>query len=467
LDGIEIELAPGGIVLGEVVDEADEPVAGVPIELVLDRELSRHMTVTDRDGRFAIGPVRGRGHVTALPAGAPAVQAAISVQAGDEVPLKLRIGRASASVRGEVVGSAGEPIVAAVVRISVPDAKPPIARTAVTDRFGVFEISGLPEEACQLQVEHPEHAALALDVVPGGPALRLELSEGGALEATLQDAQTGEPVRGALVSLRDARGQSAGRSRSNTSGKVEIGSLSVGDYMILVDHKDYGPARFAARVDDSDSRLDLGVLELAAAGSAAGQVVDQYGGTVAGAEVATGQPPDWRTAARTDQKGHFRVTGLPPGQVFFAARKGGSESEPVRVRIDPNTQTDGVALRIAGAIDEPEAALEEPSTATRAPDTSAAEREQETPKPAARLTEGIAAQVAYAVGVVRVEAVVGPGAQQAGLQAGDVLIRIDGETVLAASQARGLMRGRAGSTAAIEVERGGKKLKLKVARERY
>jgi hypothetical protein len=467
-EGIEIELAAGGIVLGEVTDDAGEPVIGIPIELVLDRELSRHMTVTDRDGRFAIGPVRGRGQVTALPPGAPPVEAPISVDAGDEVPVALRIHQASASVRGEIVGSAGEPIVAAVVRVSVAGARAPLARTAISDRFGVFEIPGLPEEPCQLEVEHPDHAPLALEVVPGAPALRLELGEGGSVEGELHDAHSGEPVRGALVSARDSAGRNAGRTRSNISGKFEIRSLSIGNYVIIVEHKGYGPVRLSAPIEDGAERHELGVVELAAAGSVTGQVVDQYGGTVSGADVAPGMPPDWRKAVRTDAQGRFRMTGLAPGEVSFVARAGGSQSEPVEVRIDPGTETEGVALRIEGAIDQPENAAEgEPaSEASSTGEPSTEDTEPEAPK-APRLTEGIAARVEYRLGVVRVEEVLGPAARQGGLQVGDALMRIDGEAILAASQARGLMRGRLGSAAAIEVERAGKRLKLKVARERF
>jgi hypothetical protein len=464
VEGLEIELAAGGIVLGEVVDDADQAVAGVPVELVLDRELSRRMTASDRDGRFAIGPVRGSGHVIAHPPGAPAVQVALSVEAGDEVPIVLRINRASAAVRGEVVGSAGEPIVAAVVRISVASAEPPVSRTAITDSLGLFEIAGLPEEACRLEIEHPDHAPLVLEVVPGGPPLQLELAEGGSLEAELRDAQAGDLVRGAIVSLRDARGAVAGKARSNASGKIEIRSISAGIYTLIIEHKSYGTTRIPATLEESDSRLDLGVIELAAVGSALGQVVDQYGATVAKAEVTFGAPPDWRRAVRTDAKGNFQLSGLGAGELALTARAGGSESDPVDVRIDSGTQTDGVVLRIAGAIDLPEAELE---PETRVAQTETPATAEDVPKPSPRLTEGIALQVAYALGSVRVEAVLGVAARQAGLQVGDVLTRIDGETILAASQARALMRGRAGSTVAIELQRGGQRVRLKVVRERF
>lgn len=469
VDGLRITLEAGGMLFGEVRDADDRPAAGVAIELSLDAGELRRTTVSDHAGRFQLGPVRGAGVVVAHPPGEPAVQAEVEIGPNEDVPVVLRLSGATASITGEVRGGAGQPLVSTVVRVQVPGAEPPILRTAVTDARGRFAVEGLPQRTCRLEIEHPDHAPFAIDIVPGGPLVEVELAEGARVLAEVRDALTGKPLAGALVTLRGALAGGPLRGRTDRSGKVEVRSVITDDYEIIAEHTGYASGRLAARIDGSEERTDVGVLELIPAGSATGQVVDRYGSTVAGAEVAAGDPPRWSAAVRTARDGRFRVAGLGAGEVVLTARgRSGTRSEPIEARIEAGEETRGLVLRLPDAEDS---ADEEPAAESPVGDRDRAEASG--PSPAASRPEraraaappSVAVTLGYAQGEVSITEVLSASARAAGLRPGDVLVSVDGEAVLAASQGRAQLRGAKGSVAALEVRRDGKRLRLRVPRE--
>ena len=476
VDGLRIILEAGGMLIGEVRDARDQPVGGIAIELSLGAGELRRTTVTDYSGHFELGPVRGAGVVIAHPPGEPPAQAEVEIGAGEEVPVVLRLSGATARITGEVRGSAGETLVATVVRVRFPEASPPLLRTAVTDAQGRFVLESLPQETCRLEVEHPDHAPFAVDVVPGGPPVEVELAEGARVEAEVRDAASGKPLAGVAVSLRGGLGGAPLRGRTDRAGRVEIRSVTVDEYEVSFDHAGYASVRFAGVVETADERTDLGVIELVPAGSATGQVVDRYGSTVAGAEVAAGDPPRWSSAVKSGRDGRFRIGGLPAGEVLLTARtQSGSRSEPIDARIESGEETSGLVLRLPDAedtADEPEPGSVEPEPGSVEPEPGSGSAEPEpgsgTRSPVTSHPKGppgVAVAIAYAQGEIRVTEVLSATAQAAGLRAGDVLLAVDGESVLAAAQGRALLRGSAGTVATIDITRGGKRQRLRVPRE--
>jgi hypothetical protein len=463
--GLRITLEAGGMLIGEVRDASDAPAAGIAIELQLDAGELRRTTVTDGSGRFELGPVRGSGVVIAHPPGEPAVQAEVEIGPGEDVPVLLRLSGATARITGEVTGSAGQPLIATVVRVRVPDAAPPLTRTAVTDAQGRFAIEGLPLERCRLEVEHPDHAPFAIDVVPGGPPVEVALAEGARIIAEVRDAVGGKPLAGAVMTLRAASGGAPLRGRTDSAGKIEIRSVNIDEYKVIVEHNGFASARLDSVVESADTPTELGVIELMPTGSAAGQVVDRYGSTVAGAEVAAGDPPRWQAAVRSGSDGRFRLAGLAAGELVLTARtRSGSYSEPVSARVESGDESGGLVLRLPSAEDAPEAVAEPEDDDEGQEQDDEVEAEPERPA-AARTPPAVAITIGYAQGEVRVTQVLSASAKAAGLLLGDVISAVDGEAVLAASQGRALLRGAAGSVAAIEVVRNGKRVRLRAPRE--
>lgn len=474
--GLQIALGLGGTVQGEVLDAEELPAPGIPIELSLQQgDASLKLTtVSDRDGRFELGPVRGTGVVIAHPPGEPPVQVDVVVETPEDVPVVLRLSGESGRILGEIAGASGEPLVAAVVRVSVPNATPPFTRTAVTDSDGRFELAGLPKALCQLEIEHSDHVPLALEVVPGSEPLRLQLASGARLRAEVIDSESGDAIPGALVSVRagpSARSRVLGRGRTTRLGVVEIRSLSDRNYWIYIEHSGHATGRFEALIEAGGEPTDLGTLELTAAASASGQVVDRYGGTVANAQVAAGDPPAWKTAVRTAKDGSFRIRGLPAGDLVLTARAATGElSDPTGARALAGEEAAAIVLRLPTDGSEPEPVSPVSAERDAEPREPAEPRvKADRPEPAAgpSLIEGVPVALGYATGQVRIQRLLSSGARAVGLREGDVLYAVNGERVLAVAQARALLRGPSGGSAVLELMREGKRVSVKVTRERF
>jgi hypothetical protein len=269
----------------------------------------------------------------------------------------------------------------------------------------------------------------------------------------------------------------AGRGRTNRLGFVEIRSIHPGNYTLKIAHTDYADGLFEALIEARGGPNDLGTLELDATASTSGQVVDRYGGTVARAEVAAGDPPAWRSAVRTDAEGRFRVKGLPPGEITVTARAEGQQSPAVEASLLAGEEAGGLVLRLPTDGTDDTAAEDRPRSSSQhdssqhdpEPDQADPGSTQDEPDREASpsLAQGVAVALSYSAGAIRIQQVLGPAARKAGLREGDVLEAVDGERVLAAAQARSLLRGPPGRPARLQVVRGGTSVTLRVPRERF
>ena len=90
------------------------------------------------------------------------------------------------------------------------------------------------------------------------------------------------------------------------------------------------------------------MVRLQPGGMIEGEVVDVYGASVAGAEVAWGDPPRWARAARTDAKGRFELRGVPEGSIWVTARHeiGGEASTDGPVEVRRLQTSPGVFVRL-------------------------------------------------------------------------------------------------------------------------
>jgi hypothetical protein len=70
------------------------------------------------------------------------------------------------------------------------------------------------------------------------------------------------------------------------------------------------------------------------------------------AEVALGAPAQWKRSVRTDHRGHFRLTGIEPGDHWVSARhgQGGQSPQPAPIRVYALQESPGIVLRLPGQI---------------------------------------------------------------------------------------------------------------------
>jgi membrane-associated protease RseP (regulator of RpoE activity) len=197
----------------------------------------------------------------------------------------------------------------------------------------------------------------------------------------------------------------------------------------------------------SKAEVDVGRIELGAAGTVEGVVVDEKGHTIAGARVAKDRAPTWVPAsgalpgvAITDSSGAFKLVDVAAGEVdleAYAADVGRGRAE--KVRVDEGRTTSGVkiVLQHSGGGNDVDLA-----------------------------PGGVAVTLGEVEGRI-VLAGVAPGseAERAGLLEGDDIISIDGAPVASIGAARARMSGPLGVDVIFVIRRKAGDRTIRVPRE--
>ncbi|MCY1023344.1 carboxypeptidase regulatory-like domain-containing protein [Pyxidicoccus sp. MSG2] len=168
--------------------------------------------------------------------------------------------------------------------------------------------------------------------------VRIRLGSQASLVGVVRRKDTGEPISGARVSVApgaltfnfDEDPTEVASATSGADGRFEAGALASGMYAVTVRAKGFKKwSRSGVSVLDGQ-RFDL-VAELDAHGRIEGTVVDGAEKPLAGIHVTP--ESRWRMAPLegaletvTDAQGAFVLEGLPPGDIYVAARRPGSET---------------------------------------------------------------------------------------------------------------------------------------------
>ena len=188
-------------------------------------------------------------------------------------------------------------------------------------------------------------------------------------------AATGGPLRGAEVRVRDANGRDSRLITTDNAGRFEVRDLTPGQWTVKASKAGYITQAFGQRhpleqpetVTLENGQRFVADLVLMRGGAIGGRVVDEYGDPVFGARVqvlrskmvrglrqlATAGTPD-----DTDDRGAFRIFGLPPGDYYVAVGLRLLEDNSSRRMANvatyyPGTQNIGQAQRITlGAGDD-------------------------------------------------------------------------------------------------------------------
>jgi protocatechuate 3,4-dioxygenase beta subunit len=157
---------------------------------------------------------------------------------------------------------------------------------------------------------------------------------------------TGRPTRGAWIQLESLHGIGGRTATADAAGRYEIYGVQPGDYRLTVRHMglpvQYGQRRpgetgtiITLRTGDMLEGLDV---RLPSAGTIAGRVVDAYGDALEGITVqawarsvrdgrAALAPVPQAPTGRTDDRGAYRIFGLPPGTYYVVAGDAPSPAE--------------------------------------------------------------------------------------------------------------------------------------------
>jgi hypothetical protein len=172
---------------------------------------------------------------------------------------------------------------------------------------------------------------------------------------------TGAAVRRAQVRAQSMDARGGGVTSTDNNGQFEIKDLPAGRYTITVSKGGFAPAQFGQRrAGDPGTPIELVdgqtadkvTFVLARGGVIAGTVVDDGGEPVAGAQVGALRY-QWMSGTRrlvpafgdgstdrTDDRGGFRLFGLPPGEYYLNAANRNNQFTMAGMS---NTESDGFA----------------------------------------------------------------------------------------------------------------------------
>ena len=172
---------------------------------------------------------------------------------------------------------------------------------------------------------------------------------------------TGTPIRRAQVRATLSDGRGGGVTNTNSEGSYEIKDLPAGRYSISASKGSFVTAQFGQRrPSDPGTPIELAEGQtaekvnfvLSRGAIITGRIVDDGGEPVAGANVQAMRfqsmggsrrlvPGGSEGASdRTDDQGHYRLYGLPPGEYFVSATNRNDNFGPPGMN---NNETDGFA----------------------------------------------------------------------------------------------------------------------------
>jgi hypothetical protein len=435
LDDIVISMPRGQSIEGRVEDAHGGALAHVRVDLGCNGEPIRS-TTTRADGGFVFEGARGDCTVSARAVGAPAAKLTGGADELARRLLTLRVENATEQLVGRVIDQRGQPVESATVHLELPR-NPGFSETAVTAGDGSFELEGLPAPPYSISVDHPDYLPVQGMTVSTADRLQVRLETGTGLSGSVIAQDTGLPPPSATVMYQASQFRRSVRTQRD--GSFTFRHVPSGAYWLTIEADGYVPERRSG----PEPPLDAQRITLTRSGSVSGDVVDRLGSTVWNAEVTAGDPPRWDRAVRTNHAGHFVLRGLDSGDHRVSARAGGEEVSSSRpIRVVAGEETPGTVLRLPGVVDD------ESEPEQRSADASGSSRV------GSRVSQ--LASFGMRGGAVVVERT-GIAGERSGLEVGDVLLRIDGEPVRSAAQARGMLATVPGrrSTWTLDVRRSG------------
>jgi protocatechuate 3,4-dioxygenase beta subunit len=379
-----MELVPGARLSGRVHDESGKPVAGVVITVRLlgmadPNQESPWFATTLFDGQFSIDTLPQASITLEASAGdlyEPAVIA--EVELPNDAPVDVLLRRMGA-MTGMVISKDRTAVVNARVTLAGSGVWP--ARSLLTDANGEFRFDRVPDGVYEVRAEHDNDVSAPLEGVPVNPGkeahVELMLSAGLTLRGVVRDIATGHALPNVQIEVsEESLSASLKRTRSGGDGRYVMGGLRALAHRVSARASGYvatqkwatpGDATFdldllraivvTGSIQDTDGRpIALADIEVSGR-SVTGFAVRMVGPVQELADPSPGEsgaptgnlgvmqgsvpriplvsmpaavsvlggslPAADGGSFRSDEQGHFRLEGLPPGELVLAAHKQG------------------------------------------------------------------------------------------------------------------------------------------------
>jgi len=450
---LKIVLLHGGSLEGRVVDERGQPVSGVEVELSSPRATRTELATTASDGTFAFAAVPAEITLSlARPEDVARVvlRKSLHVAEGAHEKLELVLPTARDPVHIVILDEDDRPIEMVEVNATSLEPTRPMRLTRFSDGEGVVQIEDAVGENLRVIAEAPGYARTVQALAAAPKELKLTLKRGVIVEGRVTAVRGRRAVANAVVTLQQEGVRKVAATDDN--GVFRLRDIAPGSVKIHVVHPDFADEDATTHVDSTgraDRAFTLPDIDLSEPGEVEGDVVDERGDRVAGARVTAGELPSYvpagkpsRSITLTDGDGHFVLGGVHPGTATISAISGVSGRGSARAEVSSGHAARGLRIQLSphGTDSEPVA----PGNV------------------AVTLGERGAAP---ALEVVVVSVAEGSEAEHAGIEAGDIVVAIDGARPNSMSDARLKLSGQPGSDLVVEVSRAGSASKFRLLRE--
>ena len=328
----DVRLRPGGEIVGRITDPEGDPVAGakvIAVALAKELDIEAIMMMSMGRGEAPVSDAEGNYRIAGLEAGTytlsvkavgfrPSLVRDIDVRVPEKSPVDVRLDP-GLSLSGVVTDAHGNPVAGAEVTATT-EGNPENIQEAmlfsgneVTTKSGAdgrFLLRGLVEKKLTLTTTAEGFAMSTLrGIDPAGEPVRVELARTGSISGRVLDAETGEPIAKADVSVDDLTSYDR---ESREDGTFAVTGVSPGSHTVTVNAQGYAPGTVQEIGVDAEAETKGLEIRLSRGLTAVGYVLRNADGTpIAGARVFFSGPVD--QSAPTDATGRFEVSGLPPG----------------------------------------------------------------------------------------------------------------------------------------------------------
>lgn len=427
---VSLSLGSGGHIDGTAINADGKPAVGVRVLLLArDGLLLRDLT-TGVDGRFQFGAVPRSCRLLVLRStGKLVLRRQLSVPEGETVVLKLTLPPQRGDVRVLVRNSEGAAVSGARVASQGLANEPSPEQIALTNEAGEVSVADARDAGLRVTVSAPEYAVQTVTLRRAPEEFHVVLQEGVDIAGRVTSVRGRQNVDGAIVTLAQKGAQLS--SVTGGTGEYFLEGASVGPATLTVDHADFAPAEVTIEVGRNPRTgwpAEVADINLMPAGALSGEVTDALGDGVPGARVSLAGAARKagvklsKSSTRTDAAGHFSLTQVPAGPVVLEAYSDEYGQGRVELTLRAGGELEGIEIRLREAKSEPE----EAPVAKRA---------------TLRVTLGERPGGTLGMEVVIVEVPRGGSAYAAGIEPGDVIVRVDGKRTASIEAARNLLDG--------------------------
>ncbi|MEP7050600.1 MAG: carboxypeptidase regulatory-like domain-containing protein [Pseudomonadota bacterium] len=453
---LKIVLLKGGSLEGRVVDEHDQPLAGVEVQLSSPNATRTEVSTTASDGTFAFAAVPSDLTISLARQEDPTrvvLRKSLHLAEGAKETLSLILPAARDAVRIVVLSEEDRPIELAELTVTSLEPTRPLRLTRFTDSEGAVTIADAYGENLRVSAEAPGYSRWAQTFAAAPKELKLILKHGVIVEGRVTAVRGRHVVAGATVTVQQDGVRKV--ATSDADGAFRLRDIAPGDVRVRVEHPDFADEDSTLRVEATgraDRAFTLPDIDLVEPGEVEGDVVDERGERVAGARVMVGDVPSYVPAGKlphravlTDNDGHFLLAYVHPGAALISALSsvaGRGSARVAEVSSGHSTRNVRITLTSRGTSSDAEPIAAGSVAVTLGERGSAPDIE-----------------------VVVVNVAEGSEAERAGVQAGDVVIALDGVHQSSMVAARTTLAGQPGTDLVLEVQRAGARLKFRVLRE--